>query len=66
MNRNYPKIPITSLSLLKATLLCLLIGSVTLVIGGPLDTNGQPALSRKLSLQIDQAELKNVLQQIEE
>lgn len=55
----------TLLFLMKITLLQVLITSLTIVFGYALDTSGQEVLDRKVSLQVENAHLKDVLTEIE-
>ena len=64
--KNYPK-PYrnTLLFLMKVTLLHVLITSVTIVFSYALDTNGQGILDRKVSLQLEDTKVKDVLAELE-
>ena len=64
--KNYPK-PYrnTLLFLMKVTLLHVLITSVTIVFSYALDTNGQGVLDRKVSLQLEDTKVKDVLAELE-
>jgi TonB-linked SusC/RagA family outer membrane protein len=53
------------LFLMKITLINVLITSITIVFGYSLDTSGQEVLDRKVSLQLVNAKLKDVLSEIE-
>jgi TonB-dependent starch-binding outer membrane protein SusC len=54
------------LFVMKITLLNILITSMTIVLGYSLDSNGQGVLDRKLSLRLDNADVRDVLTEIED
>jgi TonB-dependent starch-binding outer membrane protein SusC len=55
----------TLLFLMKITLVHLLVTSLTIAWGYSLDTNGQEVLDRKVSLQVENAKVKEVLAELE-
>src|SRR5688572_19038590 len=55
----------TLLFLMKVTLLHVMITSVSIVFSHALDTNGQGVLDRKVSLQLENTKVKDVLAEIE-
>jgi TonB-dependent starch-binding outer membrane protein SusC len=54
------------LFVMKVTLLNVLITSMTIVLGYSLDSNGQEVLDQKLSLRVENADVKEVLAEIED
>ena len=50
---------------MKITLINMLITSVTVMMGYAVDTSGQEVLERKITLQAENAEVKNILTEIE-
>ena len=54
------------LFVMKVTLLNVLITSLTIVLGYSLDSNGQEVLDQKLSLEVENADVKDVLHEIED
>jgi TonB-linked SusC/RagA family outer membrane protein len=56
----------TLLFIMKITLINVLLTSVTIVFGYALDSNGQEVLNQKVSLQVENAKIKDVLSVLEQ